>query len=88
MSAQPQLPRARGLLPHHVHGSGPHLRVAAHDGHAGGERAVNAKHDELCSSRHDGQIAVGGCVVPPVRSAGENIFNLISCDVITPLICK
>lgn len=66
---------ARGLLPHHVHGSGPHLRVAAHDGHAGGERAVNAEHHELGSSRHHRQVAVGRGVVAP-EQPGESTFIL------------
>lgn len=52
-------------VPHHVHGSGSDLRVAAHDGHAGSKRAVDTEDDELCSPGDDGEVAVGAGVVAP-----------------------
>lgn len=79
-------PPAPELSPHHVHGPGPHLRVAAHDGHAGGEGAVDAEDDELRPPGHHGQIAVCRCVVAPGSRRENRQFTLISWDLITALI--
>lgn len=58
-------------VPDNIHGSGPHLGIAAHDGNAGSKRAVNAKDDKLCSSRDNGQVAVCKRVVPPTEQTDE-----------------
>ena len=57
-----------GFLPHHVHSPGAHLGVAAHDGHAGGEGAVDAEHHKLCSLGQHSQVAVCRRMVPPGTS--------------------
>lgn len=62
--------------PDHVDGPRADFRIAAHDGHAGGERAVDAEHDEFSATRQNRQIAVSRRVVTPVN--GNKPLNLNS----------
>lgn len=52
-------------LPDHVDGSGADLGVAAHDRHAGGERAVDAEDHTFHSSRQHGQVGFCARLITP-----------------------
>lgn len=69
--------------PDYVYCSCSHFRVAAHDGHASGKRAVNAEHDKLCAARQHGQVTVSRCVVAPLDR--EDVVHSLK---IHPLMCR
>lgn len=51
------------VIPDDVHRPGPDLGVTPHDGHAGGEGAIDAEHHKLSAPGKHGQVAVRRGVV-------------------------
>lgn len=58
-------PDPKGHSPHHIHSSGAHLGVTAHNGHTGSKGAINTEDHKLCTLGEHGDVAVCKCVVSP-----------------------
>lgn len=60
-------------LPDNINGSRPDFGVAAHNGHAGSKRAVDAEHHTLHTPRQHSQVGLSAGLVAPLGRKRRNV---------------